>query len=102
MTCSATGLAAEPAARQLPEKVAEMRRKIVAAAVACDYRALESLALEVNRTFSFSFGGGTSPAEYWKQAEEAGSDEPMRLLVQTMNLPHFTTEGTVSPTDPTP
>jgi hypothetical protein len=100
VTCSATGLAAEPAAQQLPEKVAQMRSKIVAAAVACDYRTLESLALEGDGTFSFSFGGGTSPAEYWEETEKAGSDEPMRQLVQTMNLPHFAEKGTVSTTDP--
>ena len=99
--CSATGLPPDPAAQPLPEPVADLRSKIVAAAAACDYRALAALALEGDRTFSFSFGGGTSPAMYWEQAE-AGGDKPMRLLVQTMDLPHFTTQGTVSSTDPAP
>jgi hypothetical protein len=84
--CSASGLAAEPAPQAgLPPPVAEMRASIVSAAVACDFDALEELARQGPGEFSFTFGGATDPSDYWRDAEAAG-DEPLRILVQILDL----------------
>jgi hypothetical protein len=81
--CSAAGLSADllddPS---LPAAVAETRREIAAAAVACDYDRLQAIALEKDG-FTYSYGGETSAADYWAGEEERGK-EPMRILVESL------------------
>jgi hypothetical protein len=84
-SCSAAGLSADLPEQDLPEAVADVRRRIAAAAVACDYEALQEIALEQDG-FTFSFGAETSPADYWAGLEERG-EEPMRILVETLGTP---------------
>jgi hypothetical protein len=97
-SCSAAGLdpnlpvrassdSLQPESAPLPPAVAEMRRAILRAAVACDYAKLEELALAGGETFIYSFGNGTSPAEYWREAEAAG-ENAMAMLVRTLGLPY--------------
>lgn len=86
--CSAAGLdpvlAPQPG---LPPAVARIRSEIAAAAVACDYARLEALALAGQPGFRTSFGNGADPADYWARLEAAG-EEPLRMLVRTLTLPH--------------
>ncbi len=84
--CSASTLEAEPPPQPgLPEAVAATRAAVVRAAVACDYAALDSLAAD---GFTYSFGNGASPGEFWRDAE-AEDGQPLRYLVQTLALPWF-------------
>jgi len=70
-----------------PPPVEGMRRRIIAAAVACDYAALAALADENGKGLRYSFGGGKDPAAFWREAEAAG--EPvLARMVQVLNLPH--------------
>lgn len=92
-TCSASEMDPDlPEQPGLPAPVAETRRAIAAAAVACDYSELVRLT-EVNKGadegFSFSFGGGTDPAEYWRQGERRG-DEPLAWMVRVLEQPFVT------------
>ena len=82
--CSTSGvrivLPEDPA---LPAAVADTRKRIFDAAVACDYDALQELALEGDTGFTFSYGAETSAADHWAGAEERG-EEVMRILVETL------------------
>ncbi|MGB2694727.1 MAG: hypothetical protein WBD55_06000 [Dehalococcoidia bacterium] len=87
--CSAKGMS--PAVEEQPElpaPVSVMRQQIVAAAVACDYDALEELALAGSASFSYSFGaiGAAGPGAYWQNAEAQG-EEVLANLVKIMNMP---------------
>ena len=85
--CSAAPLdPALPAEPELPPSVAATRAAIARAAVACDYAALDSLA--ASSDFSYSFGDGGAPADYWREAEAAG-EQPLWYLVRTLALPSF-------------
>ncbi len=83
-------------AAAFPDAVAEMRNKIIVAAVACDYDELENLALGGREGFGFSFGGETDPSEFWRdrerEAKESGAQfsEYMHYLVSILELPHCT------------
>jgi hypothetical protein len=90
--CSAGSVPAEVVAQKLPEPVARLREDIASAAAACDYARLERLALGGEPGFTFSFGGGTSAAAFWEEAESTGADEPMGLLIATLNLPFAISE----------
>jgi hypothetical protein len=82
-TCSA---AHEPTAlpkQSLPAKVAAKRQAIVNAAVACDYAKLQALA---GKSFTFSYGGGTSAAAYWRILEAKKIDRPLQRLVRILSL----------------
>jgi hypothetical protein len=70
-----------------------MRRRIVAAAVACDYGALAVLAREKGTEFNFSFGPGEDPAAYWREREREG-DAVLARLVRVLNLP-YAKDGTL-------
>jgi hypothetical protein len=70
-----------------------MRRRIVAAAVACDYEALVRLSRENGEEFNFSFGPGEDPAAYWRQQEREGQPT-LALLVRVLNLP-YAKDGTL-------
>jgi hypothetical protein len=85
--CSASGMRAQPAAPRapLPAPVESMRRRIVAAAVACDYKALATLARE--KGAEFTFDSETDLEAAFREREKKG--EPvLRLLVRLLNLPH--------------
>jgi hypothetical protein len=80
--CSAAGLAVPADQPGLPGPVAETRQAIAAAAIACDFPRLQYLAGDDLVT---SFGGGGF--EHLVELEEAGDEEPMRLLVELLGLP---------------
>jgi len=86
--CSASALSPEPAASRtpLPPAVESMRRRIIAAAVACDYEALAALTREKGAAFSFGFGDKDS-VDTWRQQEKEG-ELVLALLVKVFNLPH--------------
>ncbi|HZI12402.1 MAG TPA: hypothetical protein VE153_18610 [Myxococcus sp.] len=92
--CSAATLSPEATAARpvLPAPVESMRRRIVAAAVACDYAALKALGSEKGKGLSFTFGVAEDPAVYWREAEEQG--EPvLARIVRVLNLPYAKDEG---------
>jgi hypothetical protein len=94
--CSAAPLPDTPVEQAgLPEAVAQMRRDIVAAAVACDYDRLQELALAGSPTFNYSFGepfeGGT-PGAYWEQLEDEGEDI-LATLVRVLDLDYREENG---------
>lgn len=74
---------------ELPEHVSAIRKEIIQAATACDYTRLAELALAGDGTFTFSFGGGEGPAQFWREAEATGQ-EPLRLLVELFSGPFGT------------
>jgi hypothetical protein len=83
--CSATGLDLPEPNTEIPAPVEAKRQAIAAAAIACDYTALAALTDPAG--FTYSFGGGDDPATFWEDAE--GFDaEPMRFLVELLDLPH--------------
>ncbi|CAM4526862.1 MULTISPECIES: hypothetical protein [Myxococcus] len=88
-TCSAASLSprAAPASPALPAPVESMRQRIIAAAVACDYTALNTLADENGKAVRFTFGDGTDAGEYWRAAEKLGNPELARI-VKVLNLPY--------------
>lgn len=93
--CSAAKLDLDLPAQDLPEAVAEVRRRVFDAAVACDYETLEQIALEEGEGFTFSFGAAPddSAAEYWRTLDESGVEEPMRILATILTLPHTRNES---------
>jgi hypothetical protein len=95
-SCSAFGMSPVPVAQDLPEPVAATRQAIVAAAVACDYDTLGALASWPY--FAYSFGESGDPAGYWRSLEEGDTGEPLRWMVETLNLPfaRVEAEGDVS------
>ncbi len=90
--CSTAGVRRTLPEQDLPDPVAEVRDAIFAAALACDYDELERLALELGDGFTFTYGGGTSAADHWRELEEAGTDGPMRVLVTILSLPYTRNE----------
>jgi hypothetical protein len=91
-SCSAAGSSALPDQR-LPEPVASMRTRIAGATAACDFAALERLALAGSGGFSFTFGGAEEgPAAYWRRIESDGEGEPLALLLKVLASPHATTD----------
>ncbi len=56
--------------QDLPSAVADVRKRVFGAAVACDYDTLEQIALEKGAGFTFSYGSGTDASEYWRDLEE--------------------------------
>ena len=92
--CSASGLSSEPTPAQppLPPAVESMRRRIIAAAVACDYVALAVLARENGSRFDFisSYSGGRTDdvAGFWRWKEEELGEPLLARLVKVLNLPY--------------
>jgi len=101
-SCSTSTIRTTLPEQELPEPVAAVRRAIWGAAIACDYEELERLALERGEGFTFSYGGGGSAAEFWRDVEEAGTEEPlpMRALATILAMP-FTRNETGSYAWPT-
>jgi hypothetical protein len=95
VACSTAGLRLTLPEQELPPEVAEVRQRVFDAAVACDYETLEEIALERGAGFTFSYGGGDSAAGFWREAEEAGTSEPlpMRALAQILALPYTRNEA---------
>ena len=91
--CSTSTIRATLPEQALPEPVAEVRRAVWGAAIACDYEELERLALERGEGFTFSYGGGTSAAEHWRALEESGDETPMRDLAAILSLPYTRNES---------
>jgi hypothetical protein len=81
--CSAAGLPLPPQQEGLPPAVAETRRAIAEAAVACDYAALEALAAPGFRT---SFGN--TGFEMIPQWEEDGTYPATALIVKLLGTPY--------------
>jgi hypothetical protein len=90
--CSTSGVRRTLPEQDLPDAVAEVREAVFVAAIACDYEELERLALERGEGFTFSYGGGTSAADHWRELEENGTEEPMRVLVTILSLPYTRNE----------
>jgi hypothetical protein len=88
-TCSAaaeTGL--ELPEQELPAAVAEVRKRIFAAVIECNYEELEQIALEQGEGFTFTFGDQSgSPGDHWRMQEEEGLGEPMYALATILTLP---------------
>jgi hypothetical protein len=93
--CSTAGLRLTRPEQELPAAVAEVRERVFGAAVACDYETLEQIALEKGEGFTFSYGGGTSAADFWRQVEEAGMERPlpMRALATILTMPFTRNES---------
>jgi hypothetical protein len=83
--CSAAHLSTTLPAQKLPAPVAATRKRIVAAAVACDFAKLERIGKEKG-SFSFTYGGAKSAAAFWR-AEEARGAKPLATLVKILGLP---------------
>lgn len=100
--CSTAGLRLTLPEQDLPPEVAEVRKRVFGAAVACDYETLEEIALEQGDGFTFSYGGGDSASDYWGQVEEANTEQPlpMRALAAILAMP-FTRNETGSYAWPT-
>jgi len=77
-------MAAELPEQDLPEAVATLRARIAAAAVRCDYAALQAIAREDPKGFSFTLGTERSLAAYWRRLESQKLDRPLALLVQIL------------------
>ncbi len=95
--CSTAGLRLTLPVQELPAAVADVRERVFAAAVACDYETLETIALERGEGFTFSYGGTESAADFWREREEAGDAEPdpkpMRALTAILALPYTRNES---------
>ncbi len=95
--CSTAGLRLTLPDQELPAAVAEVRRRVFDAAVACDYETLEEIALEQGEGFTFSYGASESAAEFWREREEAGDAEPgpkpMRALAAILAMPYTRNES---------
>ena len=81
--CSAAGLPMPAEQAGLPAPVADARTAIAAAAIACDFEALEGLA---SPDFVTSFGGGGF--ENIPMWEEEGTYPALALLVQLFDTPY--------------
>jgi hypothetical protein len=92
VTCSTAGLRLTLAEQQLPAEVADVRKRVFDAAIACDYDTLEQIALEKGAGFTFSYGGETDASEYWRKLEADGAEKPMRALATILTLPYARNE----------
>jgi hypothetical protein len=95
VTCSTAGLRLTLPEQQLPAEVADVRKRVFDAAVACDYDTLEKIALEKGAGFTFSYGTGSDPSDYWRSTEEdpAATPKPMRALASILTMPYARNES---------
>ncbi|HWL32099.1 MAG TPA: hypothetical protein VNP89_00725 [Gaiellaceae bacterium] len=93
--CSTSGLRLTLPDQDLPAAVADVRKRVFDAAIACDYDTLEQIALEKGAGFTFSYGGGTDASDYWRDVEESSSEQPkpMRALATILTLPFTRNES---------
>jgi hypothetical protein len=86
-----TGPPAEPTPTEpapqtgLPPAVEETRDRIIAAAQAQDYEALDALIPDAG--FTFSYGASGRPTDYWKDLEASG-EAPLATMAALLALPH--------------
>jgi hypothetical protein len=93
--CSTAAVRLTLPEQELPPAVADVRKRVFEAAVACDYDTLEEIALEQGEGFTFSYGAETDASEHWRSVEE-GSDEepkPMRALAAILTMPYTRNES---------
>jgi hypothetical protein len=93
--CSTAAVRLTLPEQDLPPAVADVRKRVFDAAVACDYDALEQIALEQGEGFTFSYGAETDASGYWRSAEE-GSEEapkPMLTLATILTMPFTRNES---------
>ncbi|WP_223644883.1 hypothetical protein [Corallococcus sp. EGB] len=92
-SCSASRLSPipKPTAKPLPPAVASMRERIIKAAVACDYAALQKLGDEKGKGVRFSYDPDQDMATTWRIQEEwTESPQPvLARLVHVLNLPFY-------------
>ena len=93
VTCSTSGLRLTLPEQELPAEVADVRKRVFDAAVACDYDTLEQIALEKGAGFTFSYGGQTDASDYWRTLEEEGTEKPMRALATILTQPFTRNES---------
>ena len=92
--CSTSGLRLTLPEQDLPAEVADVRKRVFDAAIACDYETLEQIALEKGEGFTFSYGASESAADYWRDAEASGPEpKPMRALATILTLPFTRNEA---------
>jgi hypothetical protein len=93
--CSTAGLRLTLPEQDLPPAVADVRKRVFDAAVACDYDTLEEIALEKGEGFTFSYGADTDASEYWRSVEEGSAEEPkpMRALATILTMPYTRNES---------
>ena len=93
--CAAAELQRVLPDEDLPQAVADVRQRVFDAALACDYETLEQIALEQGEGFTFSYGAGPddSAAAYWRELEESGAEQPLRVLATILTLPHTRNES---------
>ena len=94
-SCSTAGLRLTLPEQELPPEVADVRKRVFDAAVACDYDTLEEIALEKGEGFTFSYGAGTDASEHWRQVEEEAAESPlpMRTLATILTMPFTRNES---------
>ena len=93
VACSTAGLRLTPPEQELPAEVADVRKRVFDAAIACDYDTLEEIALEQGDGFTFTYGGATDASDYWTRVEEEGTQNPMRALATILTLPYTRNES---------
>jgi hypothetical protein len=93
--CSLSGVRLTLPEQDLPSEVADVRKRVFDAAVACDYDTLEAIATERGAGFTFSYGSGTDASEYWRDLEENSIElpKPMRALATILTLPFTRNES---------
>src|SRR5687768_12009858 len=73
VSCSTAGLRLTLPEQELPPEVADVRKRVFDAAVACDYDTLEQIALEKGEGFTFSYGADVDAAKHWREVEETAA-----------------------------
>lgn len=83
--------------QKLPAAVADVRKRVFDAAVACDYDTLQQIALEKGDGFTYSYGGDVSAADFWRKVEEgeveSSGPKPMRTLATILTMPFTRNES---------
>jgi hypothetical protein len=95
VSCSTAGLRLTLPEQDLPADVADVRKRVFDAAVACDYDTLEEIALERGEGFTFSYGAGTDASEHWREVESTAEEDPppMRTLASILTMPFTRNES---------
>lgn len=91
--CSAGRLMLEIGEQDLPDPVAEMRHRLIALALICDFDALGNLVAAGADENSDSLGGvEPEPAVRWRELERTGDHEPLANLIRILSLDPGTIE----------